>query len=289
LNEWLRQKGYLELDQDIAQYTGLRRTFAHIGLTRRNVSSLLRKYKLAWFENWLADHLGDRVYLLPRTQRTEFPVGIDWSRTRAYSFGYQGQIYINLKGREGNGIVNPGEEYEQLLEQIKAELLLLVDPKDGKPVVDQVFRKEQLFNGPYIGLAPDLTLMMRDMAYMTRYGYEQSPEAGRIFTDPMTNESGSHRRMGILIACGPDIKPDSNPIIGAKIIDLAPTILHLLGCPIPSTMDGQLLRDYFMLEGPPSFIAEFPLTQDAETNAETLSEEEHDEMINRLKNMGYLE
>lgn len=288
LNEWLRQEGYLETGGDSPQLKGGHRLFARLGLTRNGVSAMLRKSGLSRLEGWIKEALGDRIELLPRTTRAEFPQAIDWSRTRAYSFGYQGQIYINLQGREPQGIVSPGKAYEQLCQEITERLMALTDPRDGKPVIDQVFRREEIFSGPYIDFAPDLTLVMRGLSYNTRQGYEFSARAGKVFSDPVTFESGSHRPQGILFAAGPTVRPGGLRE-GAQLVDLAPTILNLLGVRAPEGMDGRVLQDWVRvgsaLQSEPSQSNQVTdMTQEAE-----FTEEEEQEMLRRLKSLGYLE
>ena len=146
LNEWLRQKGWLVTRGETKTGGFSRKVFASIGLTRSNVSATLRRMRLGRVERWLKDVLGDRIEILPASTQTEFPNAIDWTRTKAYSFGYHGQIYINLKGREPLGIVSPGEEYNRLCMEITHTLKTFVDLEDGKPIVDQViFRVSRHF------------------------------------------------------------------------------------------------------------------------------------------------
>ncbi|MFN3477142.1 MAG: alkaline phosphatase family protein, partial [Candidatus Methylomirabilales bacterium] len=80
---------------------------------------------------------------------------VDWGRTRAYSVGC-GKIYVNLRGREGQGIVEPGAEYEALRDELRARLKAWRDPKTGDPVVHHVYRAEEAHWGEYLAAAPDL-------------------------------------------------------------------------------------------------------------------------------------
>jgi len=290
LNEWLRQQGYLVIEKDIARLQGIYRVLAGLGITRSHISSILRRNGLGKIERWIKDTIGNGIDLLPKSQRAEFPQSIDWSRTRAYSFGYQGQIYINLQGREPLGIVSPGEEYDQVCQEIMSRLLQIVDPQDDKPVIDHVYSQNELFHGPYLNLMPDLTLVMRRLSYNTRQGYEFSPKVGQIFATSQTKESGSHRPDGILISKGPDVLITGMHPASAHLIDLAPTILYLLGCPIPKEMDGQLLNEWITLSHPPqmdeSNSIDYP---DQREESRSYSSKEDKEIMDRLKNLGYLE
>ena len=290
LNEWLRQHGYLTLHGEIPQLNGHRKLLANMGLTRQNISARLRSSGLGFVENWIKEILDDRIELLPRSQQAEFPQAINWSSTRAYSFGFQGQIYINLKGREPQGIVNPGAEYEQTCQQIISELASLTDPDDGKPVIDAIYRKEDLFNGLYRDIAPDLVLVMRNLTYNTRVGYEFGSMPGSIITIPKGYETGGHQLDGVLMAQGPDVLSSGKMDQPASILDIAPTILSLMGIPVPSYMDGKILNDCFATEG--SIITQPTTDDDVPIGYETKgysSNHEEQELIERFKKLGYLE
>lgn len=287
LNEWLRQEGYLAVKGESARLRGGQRALAGIGLTRANVSAALRRLRLGRLERWIKDALGPRIEILPRDRRAEFPAAVDWSRTRAYSFGYHGQIYINLAGREPNGIVAPGEGYAEVREAITADLRRLVDPADGEPVVDAVIPGEAVFHGPRTELAPDLVVVMRDFSYITRQGYEFGGQGGQIFAAPVTHESGSHRMEGMLLMSGDGVRAGGEVAAGADLIDVAPTVLHLLGCPVPAEMDGQVLEDWLDTDRP---VQTVDIDYDALTaGPEGFTEAEEAEIAARLRDLGYLE
>jgi predicted AlkP superfamily phosphohydrolase/phosphomutase len=231
--------------------------------------------------------LGDRIYILPRDERPEFHNAIDWSRTQAYSFGYYGQIFINLRGREPEGIVPPAE-YEALRDEIARQMMSIVDPADGLPVVDRVYKKEELYHGRYLAEAPDLLAIMRGLTYITRMGYEFAGERGVLFREPYTDETGGHRLEGILIAAGPDIRP--GPLAERPIVDLTPTLLQLQGCPIPEYMDGvtidQMLTDEFRADHPPASYPAEVLGREAMAGSWDAAAEA--DVTERLKQLGYL-
>jgi predicted AlkP superfamily phosphohydrolase/phosphomutase len=287
LNEWLRQEGYLVIDEDVADLKGRYRLFGRLGLTRNGLSTFLRKNGMGQVERVIKDMLGNGIEFLPKTQRAEFPQAINWEKTHAYSFGYQGQIYLNVKGREPQGIVEPGESYDQLRQQIIEKLRGLTNPQDGKPVVDHIYKKEDVFQGRDIDFAPDLVLVMRGLSYNTRPGYEFSTRPGKIFNDPLTHESGSHRHEGIFFAAGPNIN-SLGLRSGMRLIDVAPTILHLLDCPIPADMDGSVLEEFLASSQKPSLEGEYSQESKNPVSPEELSDLEEQEMIDRLKNLGYL-
>ena len=171
-----------------------------------------------------------------------------WERTRAFNLfsDTQGWVRINLKGREALGIVEPGAEYDQLCRQISEGLKTFVDADSGEPIVRDIFQSRQVFEGPRLDDLPDLVVRwVESPASMHRA--VRSPRYGEIpWPTPGHNpegRSGNHRAQGMLMAAGPGIK--SGTIKDAHILDLAPTILTLLGQPVPVEMEGkpiQLMR-----------------------------------------------
>ncbi len=170
-------------------------------------------------------------------------VEIDWSNTRAFSMlaDVQGWIRINSKGRESLGIVEAGE-YDELCEQIAAGLRTFVDEDTHEPVVGNIVRSSQVFEGEKLDWLPDLIIQWSGSPAANLRAIV-SPRYGRIaWPTPGQNpegRSGNHLPQGMLIAAGANIK--SGNITGAHILDLAPTILALLGQPIPSHMEGRSL------------------------------------------------
>lgn len=243
LNGWLQQAGYLHIKQDQSVSSRLRQQLARAGLNRHRISTLLRRSGLGRVEKRIKDVLGDRINVLSASAYGEMSEIVDWSRTKAYSFGYHGQIYVNLQGREVGGIV-PLSQYDALCREISDGLGELVDPEDGLPVVSAVYRKEELFHGDNAKWAPDLTVIMRDLAYITRQGYEFTDQPGQLFAKPLTHESGSHREMGVVIAAGPSFAKLGRVQEPASLMDIAPTVLHLHELPVPASMDGTVLAGW---------------------------------------------
>jgi predicted AlkP superfamily phosphohydrolase/phosphomutase len=226
---------------------------------------------------------------------------IDWSQTRAYSeeTPYFPTIWINMQGREPDGTVRPGKDYEQVREQIIRELYRWSDPETGKRVVTRVHRREDLYLGPFVEKFPDLIIEWNlDNGYS--YLFKNSGRRmGRHLPIARVDEkernkckSGDHRDTGIFIAFGENIK---TPLEwnGAELMDLAPTILHLLGLPIPADMDGRILSEVLEDE----YLGAHPVCYGAGTAAEVspegrhpdYSEEEEDAIKERLRGLGYIE
>jgi predicted AlkP superfamily phosphohydrolase/phosphomutase len=173
---------------------------------------------------------------------------VDWDKTRAYSFGLFGNISLNLHGREPRGIVEPGREAEALKREITSQLSQLVDPETGEVIVDVVYRREELYSGIYLDRAPDLLVVMKDYAYMTRDGFDFN--SNQLMGPPLQYNkyvlphSGNHRLGGIILMAGEGIRVGTE-IQEASITDIAPTVLYMAGSPVPTGLDGQVLLNAF--------------------------------------------
>jgi len=212
---------------------------------------------------------------------------VRWDKTRAYAGSPTSEgIYINLKGRDDRGIVEPGAEYEELRDFIVAELLKFRDPKSGQPVVEAVYRKEEIYEGEHVPRLPDMVLLMSSL-YMPRDHVSASqileliPSHGYV--------EGRHRPEGIFMAIGPDMCEGA--ISGARIIDVAPTILYAMGLPVPSDMDGRVLVEAFSPLYRDSHDIEYEEVIAASWTDEvssTYTAEESEDMEKKLRGLGYL-
>lgn len=160
-----------------------------------------------------------------------------WPKMKAFALpGFtNGHIRINLKGREKDGIVD-ASEYDALCDEIKEILYGLRDGRTGKPVVKQVVRTRNsaLEDNPKLPESDLVVLWNEPMTDVV-----DSPELGRI--GPLTHcRAGGHKSQGFLMAKGEGIAPGSDLPTG-EAVDLAPTILDLMGAPIPDYFDGQSL------------------------------------------------
>jgi predicted AlkP superfamily phosphohydrolase/phosphomutase len=171
----------------------------------------------------------------------EFWENVDWSHTRAYAMGL-GQIYFNLRGREGKGIVSPGAEAAQLAEDLRTRLLTMTDPDDGSHIVRAVYKRDDVYAGEYLANASELQVGMEDgyrVSWQTTLG--GSPQ-GIVYPN-MKKWSGDHggydfaTTAGVLISNRPIARRETGP----SIMDLAPTVLKYFGVPIPGDIDGKPL------------------------------------------------
>ena len=219
---------------------------------------------------------------------------IDWSHTKAFALGAYGNIWINVRGREPMGTVESGAEFEEIRNQISERLVALKDPDTGEPVVEKVHKREELYHGPFIDRAPDLIVQWKDYAYYSRQRFGEREET--VFQTHLTRPlssiemNGYHKLNGMLIINGKGINA-GKIIHGASILDIAPTILNILGVPVPDDMDGRVLTEIYR----PSFKGFRPVfheTLQAETPSipvsDDYSEKDADIVKERLKNLGYL-
>ncbi len=264
--------GFGELEGDL-YLNGL---LEDMGLLRVRRSSTRRKLRAA----------------IPRVLERFFPdsssspsVGFGdvlWEDTRAFSRGLLGNVWLNLRGRQPLGQVEPGPEAEAVLQQITERLLALREPGGrGKPLIAAVFRGADLYWGPLAGHAPDLVVVPRDYRWMTRSGREIGPP-GVITSEPAVRHTGNHRMNGVLVAGGPGIERGVKPSL-LRILDLCPTALALLGVEVPRSLDGVPMTDILSCDH--GWTDELPPRP-----AHPLLDPEEDEssLEERLRQIGYI-
>jgi predicted AlkP superfamily phosphohydrolase/phosphomutase len=206
---------------------------------------------------------------------------VDWSRTVAYSMGHVGQIYLNVAGREPNGIVERAD-YERRRQEVIEALNELAD-EDGRRLVSQVIVREETYHGPYAEKGPDLHLIIDNYNMIA---FPLFATDGKVITNQIRGDSGCHRREGIFIAHGPQVHK-AQQIEGANILDLAPTIMHLLDQAVPRIMDGRVLQEVFTDPGDVSYLEEVA-DQAALADSQSLSQDEEAQLEERLRSLGYL-
>lgn len=204
---------------------------------------------------------------------------LDWSQTKAFATTLTGQgIYVNLKGREPNGTVSPGPQYEKLLDEITELLLAQRDPENGKPIIQEVMRAKEYYSGPWISQSPDLL-------YVPAPGYAAAKGVDSHLK-PYQGFMGDHDLNGILVASGPDVR-SSAKIDDAHLQDIAPTTLYLTGATIPGDMDGGVLdifADGRLQSSPPNFENSVGY----QATDYTFSAKEEQVVEERLRDLGYM-
>jgi predicted AlkP superfamily phosphohydrolase/phosphomutase len=280
-NSWLNSKGWLAIKSDLS--TGW----------ARQLRVLLEYIRIR--TPWARDFVKRRF---PRTVKSRITAGlqatsaIDWSRTKAYRvpmFYFVEGIQINVRGRQPQGMVEPGREYEEFRDEILAELRSLRDPVTGKVLVREAIKKEQEYTGPLLDRAPDIVVF-----YDHDYAGGPNPSGATITPiERVTLEkwSGLHRMNGTLMMWGQDVR-QGVVVEGASIVDPAPTILYLLGLPIPADMDGQVLTqalDPDLVAGQPVRREDRVASDEQDQHGTYLDSDEEEEIREALRGFGYID
>jgi predicted AlkP superfamily phosphohydrolase/phosphomutase len=282
-NVWLINEGLLVLKRDAM--TRFKRALFTIGLTPDLAYRSAMKMGLAHLR--LSVGVTNRSKLMKLANMLMLSLeDVDWTRTVAFSKGNYGQIFINLRGRETHGIVEPGAEYERVIAQVSDKLRALVDPESGQPLIGPIWRREDLYTGPHSDNSPDLQFLPTDM---TNKPLGTLDLTSNKFITPVYGNSGDHRMHGVMMGRGPELRRGVE-IEGARIIDYAPTILHSFGVEVPADMDGRVLEEAFTEE----YMSRNPVRlSDAAAYGEsekvgTMTDEESEEIRERLRGWGYL-
>jgi predicted AlkP superfamily phosphohydrolase/phosphomutase len=274
LNIYLMEKGLLKLRRD--PWTQLKATAFKRGLTPTSVYQMVESLGL--------QNLATRVSKNTRNQVVAKFLSfdnVDWSQTSAYSMGHVGQVYLNKIGREPHGIVSEADYFQRRQEVI--DVLRELQDKDGRSLVSKIIVREETYHGPYADLGPDIHLVLDDYNMIA---FPLFATNGHVITRQIRGDSGCHRREGIFIANGPAIQ-QGYELPDASIVDLAPTILHLLGEPVPRAMDGQVLSQIFANPSEVTYEDAGPGATVAGGHDE-LSEDEAAQVEERLRSLGYL-
>jgi predicted AlkP superfamily phosphohydrolase/phosphomutase len=267
LNEWLETQGLLHYRK-----SGVGALMEPLRGISNPVFWRLRRWYRGRVSEDVRKHIGKR--------------GIDWSRTKAYApWGHQEGISINLKGREPEGTVQQDEEYEELRESLKTALLEMRVPGSDRPVVRNIMERESFYNGTYVDLAADLILIAEDGIGVA------PPPHPRMLWRSTGWSSGGHDLDGILMARWPGIKK-GGLVARPQITDIAPTMLYLLGLPIPSDMDGEVIRGLFDEEDlvirPPEYEEPHEPSGSGPSGFSIFSEDEEKDLAEKLRGLGYL-
>ncbi len=278
LNGYLAERGFLTYG---AGSTALgRRAASRVFDLRRAFPESLR----TWVKRRLPG-VRERAY-----EATTFTV-LDWSQTRAFAYGTFGNVVLNVRGREAEGIVAP-DDYESVRNDV-AQALRELRGQNGEEIVRAVHRREDLCYGPEIEKVPDLIVEFEEYAWLGKGNLQSRNDSlwDRIEIESGSRLSyvGSHRTEGIFALTGPSAAAGRS--LEADIADVAPTILYLLGQALPSDLDGRLVTealDAGLLESRP------PEYSDAESDVlvsatEGYSADDERAVEDRLRGLGYLE
>jgi predicted AlkP superfamily phosphohydrolase/phosphomutase len=173
----------------------------------------------------------------PGEEAGEYLRSVDWARTKAYAVGI-GSVYLNLRGREGEGIVTP-DEASALSQRIEDGLTGLKDPISGEVAIRGVTARRAAYSGPYATESPDLVVRFSE-GYRASWTTAVGGVPADLFEDNVKRWSGDHIVDPALVP-GILLMNRSFRSEGARLVDLAPTILAALGAPRGSAMEGEEL------------------------------------------------
>ncbi len=285
LNVWLLEQGYIHIKKSLL--SRIRFRLWKMGFTYEVLIRFL--LKLMRFGLRLPDlSPADTVNMVRENSLNPLLSlnDVDWSRTRAYSRMGMGQIVLNVEGREEHGWIKGGEAYRRIRDEIVSSLRDMRDPETGRPIKGEIYTREDIYHGPHLEEAPDITFLPLEddtmasalMGFTTRRWIVDN---AFLF--------GNHRMDGILIAHGKHVRSGVT-MEDARLIDLAPTVLHLLGEKIPRDMDGQVLAE--MLTEPLARPESIRWTDTDEASgggtSSGMTPEEEATILERLKQLGYI-
>jgi predicted AlkP superfamily phosphohydrolase/phosphomutase len=267
---WMEKEGYLVLKRSVGR-SALRR----LGVSKERVAGAATALHL---KDLIKSHVGGEARaFLPSASGVVGHAGraglIDWAKSRVVPSG-QGPIYVNPDISE--------VEREQLITDLQHRLLELRDD-EGRPIAHAIPRREEIYGGPHLARAPQIVVDQAPGVHISAsVGSEQ------VFLTPSKWLAENYKR-GLFLAAGADVRPQrlSSDV---SILDIAPTVLHCYGLPIPAAMDGRILTELFCSDSDvrtrssqiSAQEAKPPLPQDP------FDEREKREIEERLRRLGYL-
>ena len=216
---------------------------------------------------------------------------IDYANTVAFAGPQlEHSVYINVRGRGPQGIVETGVEYDRVREQVVELLEAAKDPVTGAKVFEGVWPREELYDGPLADGAPDIIYELAPGYMVPNYPLPTRMMRGRFLRGlrPGWDLSGYHRPEGVLIAKGPGVLGGAR--CDASIVDIAPTVLYLMDLPVPNYMDGAVIDS---LVRPELLAARAPSACDRECLSTipagaAYTTDEQALVTRRLEELGYL-
>jgi predicted AlkP superfamily phosphohydrolase/phosphomutase len=283
LNRWLAEHGWLKFQRRNRRGSAF--------------SAAAKSVALAWVPaRWQARlfRWGGYRWASALETSTRF-AGVDFAASAAFSeeLGYFPSIWLNVKGRDPEGIVD-AQGYEQLRAEIRTALLHWRHPQTGRALVRRVWLREELYAGPWVGEAPDILIQFDEeppgyAIVASQSNGEEGPAVRELDLTQwrggkMQGLSGTHRRLGIFAVAGPSVRGNGSRVF-LKMEQLAPTIMEMCGLHPPEELfDGESFAHVVRAQN----AAEF-LLPSREEDSRAYTEAEEREITERLKNLGYFE
>ena len=280
VDEWLEEAGFLSREGSESS----------LGRLNRSAGDVI---KLAWdivgrvgLDSHVESILPETLFERGRETALQNPTHrlTDWEETSAFFSTLSGQsIFVNLEERFTEGTI-PESEYDDVITSLREGLLELNHPETGEQLVEAVYRADEIYDGWALDQVPDLVIETSPV-YTMKGGWSES--LVQSSSQHGADRSGDHREEGMLVASGPDFRDGT--IEGASVLDVAPTLLYLHGCPIPRSVDGEVLTSLFTDEATATRTVEaIDAYGRVEVGAERWSHKEEQELEDRLSDMGYL-
>ena len=279
LNAWLVQHGYMKFKPTLG--VTCKAMAYRLGLTPLNLLDLARRLGMGASVQHTASKHNDWLRSMVKRVFLSFD-DIDWSRTTAYTRGYSGPIFANLQGREPQGFIHPGEQFEKLVKQIESDLREFKHPVTGLPFVQCFVRPSDLYTGPFARDSFDIGFFPSDW---TTQVYGVHDFASNRPVEPSPDRTGTHRMNGVFFLRGPRVKAEAT-VEHARLIDIAPSVLGLMGVPIPKNMDGRFLSTA-LASAPQIHFVDSQASDRAEVRESGLSDEDDQIIRERLEALGY--
>lgn len=260
INEWLRQEGFLHVKAAAVERA----------LSPEKVAALIEQHTLIRkLVKMIPVSFQKKAYRLifSRSKNVFRRIEARTSSAYAYSHAHFASIWLMNKDNE--------EKNEDILSLIEKKIKKFKDPETGEKVITHVYKRDHIFHGASVDSAPDLVVEA-----VPHYSI-RSQRLGNLFSEPL--QSGDHRMNGIFIAYGPHIKKDRLGEI--SIFDVCPTLLVILGLPVPSDMDGnvkEIFKEGFQVK------KEVPESQ-RYVQQQPYTEEEENTIKDRLSALGYFD
>lgn len=279
INTWLRNKGYLKMKRGKLRKWLIDRMLVVLPHLRKRLSNKQIYFLLdikSKFSSSNSPVKGNTYY---RKRDRGFLLGVDWKNTLAYvDRGFGWGIRMNVKDPE---------LYENTRMKIMEELRRLTND-EGELMFREICKKEDIFSGKYLDEVPDIILRPTSKYRVNQLLVEKMITR----SDEFETIKGSHgnARNGIFIAYGPVFKKGCQ-VKALNILDVAPTILHLMGCKVPENMDGRVMKEIFKKRSEPERreIDYQRQKKEKEEKKHEIDQEEIDKLKERLRALGYLD
>lgn len=266
---WLEQEGFL-----------VRKRVPYFTWGKTYLADAVRRAGLPWLGQRLGP-LGRLPVARPKIKRVADGRDVAWAKTRAFATMHG--ICVNLRGREPQGAVAPGAEFERTLQELEQALAKLRGP-DGQPLLDRTARASQLYQGPHAAEAPDLQFQLRGITCLP---VEEWGGDELFVTRKNAGVSGQHRFAGIFALAGPGI-PAGAGIDGLHIRDVAPSLFHVVGERVPGWMEGKVRPELLVQRRAPQYDAEAEPAAGS-VAGEAFSDAESAAIEESLRGLGYLQ